>query len=89
MINQSNPSFDMGVNTLYVAFGFLEWTESDASDEKLFAPLLFLPVAMERKRTQKGYKFSITSTGDEPSISFSLRVKLRNDFGMELRERAS
>ena len=75
---------EMGVNTHYVAFGFLEWTESDASDEKLFAPLLFLPVVMERKRTQKGYKFSITSTGDEPSINLSLRVKLRNDFGMEL-----
>ena len=77
---------EMGVNTLYVAFGFLEWTESGSSSLKMFAPLLFIPVTMERKRTTKGYKFSVISTGDDPSINLSLRVNLRREFGIELPE---
>jgi hypothetical protein len=29
----------MGISTLFLSFGFLEWYESDASDKKAFAPL--------------------------------------------------
>src|SRR5262249_42397897 len=38
---------EMGLSTLFLAFGFLEWYESDSSDKKAFAPLLLLPVTLE------------------------------------------
>jgi hypothetical protein len=44
---------EAGLSTLFLAFGFLEWYESDSSDRPLYAPLLLLPVKIER-RTIKG-----------------------------------
>ena len=29
---------EMGVSTLFLAFGFLEWYEADDSDKKAYAP---------------------------------------------------
>lgn len=40
---------EMGISTLFLSFGFLEWYESDASDKKAFAPLLLLPVTVDVK----------------------------------------
>jgi hypothetical protein len=40
----------MGVSTLFLAFGFLEWYEADDSDKKAYAPLLLLPVKVERQK---------------------------------------
>ena len=33
-----------GINTLYVAFGLLEWKEAPASEEIIRSPLLLVPV---------------------------------------------
>lgn len=41
---------EMGISTLFLSFGFLEWYESDASDKKAFAPLLLLPVTVDVKK---------------------------------------
>ena len=38
---------EMGLSTLFLAFGFLEWYESESSDKGAFAPLLLLPVQIE------------------------------------------
>jgi len=44
-----------GANTLFLAFGFLKWKARDASYES-FAPLLLIPVALERKSVVEGFK---------------------------------
>src|SRR5262249_22724336 len=51
---------EMGLSTLYLAFGFLEWYESDHSDAKAFAPLLLLPVGLkdEKVRGHKVFRLS-------------------------------
>jgi Protein of unknown function (DUF4011) len=41
---------EMGISTLFLAFGFLEWYESEDSDKKAFAPLLLLPVRVETRK---------------------------------------
>jgi plasmid stabilization system protein ParE len=44
---------EKGVNTLYAAFGFLEWYESSDSEKSYLAPLLLLPVGLEKKITTR------------------------------------
>ena len=50
---------EMGVSTLFLAFGFLEWYEADDSDKKAYAPPLLLPVNVERRKVRG--KMSTTS----------------------------
>ncbi len=40
---------ETGVSTLHLAFGFLEWFESDASDRPITSPLLLLRVDIGRR----------------------------------------
>jgi hypothetical protein len=39
---------ESGTNMLYLVFGFLEWYESDDSDQPHLAPLVVVPVTVER-----------------------------------------
>ena len=43
---------EMGLSTLFLAFGFLEWYDSDTSDKGAFAPLLLLPVQIDRQKSR-------------------------------------
>ena len=51
---------EMGLSTLFLAFGFLEWYESENSDKKAFAPLLLLPVQIEKQKIRGKFVFSIS-----------------------------
>lgn len=75
---------ESGVNTLYVAFGFLEWYEAPNSDKKCISPLLLLQLEIEKKQSREGYTYRVEATGEEPEINLSLSERLRNDFGVEL-----
>ncbi|PCI39158.1 MAG: hypothetical protein COB53_03720 [Elusimicrobia bacterium] len=75
---------EMGINILFVAFGFLEWQESESSDKSLFAPLLLVPIQMERTLKKGSYRFEASSTGEEPKINITLRERFRQDFGLEI-----
>ncbi len=77
---------ESGVNTLYVAFGFLQWYESEASDQACLAPLLLLQLEMEKKQLQQGYTYSVQATGEEPEINLCLAHRLQNSFGIQLPE---
>ena len=78
---------ELGVPTLYFAFGFLEWFEADHSDRANLAPLVLLPVTIERQLRGSQYVFEVRVTdGGEPQINATLRVKLRRDFNLELPE---
>ena len=45
-----------GANTLFIAIGFLHWKESELSDKVWKAPLILIPVVLERKSVQAGFK---------------------------------
>jgi very-short-patch-repair endonuclease len=77
---------EMGLSTLFMALGFLEWRQSDASDKSLFAPLLLLPVVLEH-RIEKGKKIhSIRATSEEPEINVTLAEYLREKENRKLPE---
>lgn len=41
---------EQGYNILYLAVGFLEWTDKSKPKQRNNAPLVLIPVAMERKK---------------------------------------
>jgi very-short-patch-repair endonuclease len=70
---------EMGLSTLYLAFGFLEWYETDASDKKAFAPLLLLPVSLQKAKVRGKTIFSLSfrEGGAEPNLSLQKLLEQR------------
>ena len=73
---------EQGINTLYLALGFLHWRESDREDRFRRAPLVLIPVELERTSVQA--RFRLKYTGEDISSNLTLEEKLRSDFGFEL-----
>ena len=67
-----------GANTLFLALGFLKWKKS-ADDPKTYrAPLILLPVKLERKSALSGV--TMIHHEDEPRFNLTLLEMLRQDF---------
>ena len=66
---------ELGVNTLYLALGMLQWYESASSDIRRNAPLILIPV--ELKRASIRARFRIHYTGEDIGTNLSLQEKLR------------
>jgi hypothetical protein len=47
-LNAREAETELGVNTLFTAFGLLRWYESDDSKEPVLSPLLLVPVRVDR-----------------------------------------
>jgi very-short-patch-repair endonuclease len=73
---------EQGVNTLFLALGFLHWFEADSSTEARQAPLLLVPVSLERSSALEHFK--LVYTGDDLVLNLSLQAKLKTDFGTQL-----
>ena len=73
---------EQGVNILYLALGMLRWYESDSSQEVRRAPLILVPVLLERVSAKE--RFTIQYTEDEVGTNISLGAKLKTEFGLEL-----
>jgi very-short-patch-repair endonuclease len=71
-----------GSNTLYLALGFLSWTREAKDDKKFRAPLILIPVSLERRSARSG--FSLKLHDDEPRFNPTLIEMLRQDFELEL-----
>ncbi|MCF8564512.1 DUF3320 domain-containing protein [Alicyclobacillus tolerans] len=75
---------EQGANTLFLAMGFLEWYESQTSDKPLLAPLVLVPVTLERDTTRD--RFTVKYSDEEVVANLSLQYKLKTDCGLELPE---
>ncbi len=78
---------ESGTNMLHIAFGFLEWKEADDAATPHFAPLLLLPVTLDRgrvDRTTGTYRYQISYSGEDVLTNLSLREKLDRDFDLAL-----
>ncbi|MCI0900507.1 MAG: DUF3320 domain-containing protein [Chloroflexi bacterium] len=75
---------EQGVNTLFLALGMLQWLDNGGNTEPRLAPLVLLPVTLER--TNPRGQFQLRHTGDDPESNVSLREKLRLEFGIALPE---
>jgi len=79
---------ETGANMLFLVLGFLEFPDQRASDKTFTAPLISVPVSLQKKEIAGIQQFSLQYTGDDITENLSLREKLRNDFGLVLPELA-
>lgn len=79
---------ETGANMLFLVLGFLEYPDQRDSDKSFTAPLISVPVSLQKKEVAGIQQFSLQYTGDDISGNLSLREKLRNDFGLLLPELA-
>src|SRR5437762_2138465 len=75
---------EQGISILYLATGFLKWYESPTSDKARFAPLLLLPVDLERPSAKS--RFRIRYREAEITTNLSLQAKLQAEFEIALPE---
>ena len=76
---------ESGVNMLYLVFGFLEWYESDDSDQPHLAPLLVVPVSIERGGSAgRAIQTAVEYSGEDIESNLSMVEKMRRDFGIEI-----
>ena len=73
---------EQGVNTLFIALGMVEWHESDASDTPRKAPMILVPVKMERSDVNA--EFRIEYDEGEIGGNLSFIEKVRNEFGVHI-----
>lgn len=77
---------EMGANILYLALGFLEWSDN-SNDNARIAPLFLVPVRLRKGRLNprtKTYEYTLSYSGEDIIPNLSLREKLRIDFSMAL-----
>ena len=80
---------ETGTNMLHLMFGFLEYFDSDASDKPVHAPLLSMPVSLQRGSLDpesRTYTYDLRHSGEDIAENFTLREKLRQQFRLELPE---
>ena len=73
---------EQGVNTLYLALGFLHWREAKSSGIDRKAPLILIPVELIRQSAKDRFKLSYTE--DEIGQNLSLAEKLSAEFEIKL-----
>lgn len=75
---------ERGVNILFLALGMLHWYEDDSSDRELRAPLLLIPVELERMSARDRFKVKYNDEDVEDNLSLATRLKA--DFGIKYPE---
>jgi len=73
---------EQGVNVLYLAVGYLRWRATSTPQTDRFAPLVLIPVQLERSTA--GEKFHLRWTGDDIQANLSLQLFVQREFGLRL-----
>lgn len=73
---------ETGANTVFLALGFLRWYEDANSSVASLAPIILVPMQIERRSVREGFRISMLD--EESRINVTLLEKLKADFGMEI-----
>jgi len=66
-----------GANTLFLALGMLRWMEDVRAEASHLAPILLVPVSLDRESVRSGFK--LTRLDDETIVNPTLLEKLATD----------
>jgi len=77
-----NDFAEGGANTLFLAVGFLRWKKKPEDERSYRAPLLLVPVKLERKSASS--RFSLKFHEDEPRFNATLLQFLEREFDLPL-----
>lgn len=75
---------ERGVNVLYLALGALKWHESDDSETEIFAPLLLIPVQLEKTVVRGETSIQLVFNDESVEGNYTLEQKMKADFGLQL-----
>ena len=75
---------EQGVNILYLALGLLRWYDDDKAETARHAPLVLLPVALDRSSATE--KFRLRGRGEPPSPNLTLQARMKADFGLTIED---
>lgn len=73
---------EQGVNILYLPIGYLQWRDTTTPDLNRYAPLVLVPVVLERSTA--GEKFHLRWSGEDIEANLSLQAFLARNFGLKL-----
>ncbi|MET4137962.1 DUF3320 domain-containing protein [Pedobacter sp. UYP1] len=73
---------EQGVNILYLALGMLNWYEKGNTEDIRLAPLVLIPVSLERSSANE--RFRLRFTGGEVGANLSLQAKMMADFNITI-----
>lgn len=71
-----------GANTLYLAIGLLQWTEAEKADASHLAPLLLIPVTLQRQSVRSGFR--LARHDDEAIVNPTLLELLKTNFELRV-----
>ena len=69
---------EQGIDILYLALGFLSWYEDKNSDLERKAPLVLIPVSLNRTTARERFKLKYTQV--DLGTNLTLKAKLKMDF---------
>lgn len=75
---------ETGSNMLFLILGFLEFPDRPGGQRKYQAPLISIPVTLNKKKVHNRQHFEMEYTGEDIADNLSLINKLDNDFGITL-----
>lgn len=73
---------ETGVNIVYMAFGFLNWTEKGEPNEKMKAPILLVAVSIENSSPLKPYYVRVIDT--DFVVNPALAYKIKMDYNVDI-----
>jgi hypothetical protein len=73
---------EQGVNILYLALGMLEWYEKGNTENPRYAPLLLVPVYLERSSASE--RFRLRYSGADIGSNLSLQAKMLSEFNINI-----
>src|SRR5690606_32561908 len=71
-----------GANTLFLALGFLKWKKADQDTRQYRAPLILLPIKLDRRSANSGV--TLSAHEDDPRFNLTLLELLRQDFELTI-----
>lgn len=71
-----------GANTLYLAIGLLQWTEAEKADAVHRAPIVLVPVTLQRQSVRSGFRLS--RHDDEAIVNPTLLQLLKTNFELRI-----
>lgn len=77
-----NDMNEGGSNTLFLAVGFLRWKKSPDDERSYRAPLLLVPIKLERRSASS--RFRLLHHEDEVRFNSTLLQMLKKDFDLDL-----
>ncbi len=75
---------EQGVHTLFLALGIVHWREAEQENQECLAPLILVPVGLNKDSADKPYKLEFVE--EDIVVNPALVFKLQRDYGIELPE---